>query len=91
MKLRCGPTPEERHQAVRDKMQAEIMAAMEWHDVFAWWPRQVASGDCRWLETVQRRVLLKTSITGAVAWHAMRPYTDWRRDIHRVEYRAKPL
>lgn len=27
----------------------------EWHRKFAWWPVQVAPGDCRWLEVVQRK------------------------------------
>jgi hypothetical protein len=28
---------------------------MDWHPHFAWWPRQVAKDDTRWLEWVERR------------------------------------
>lgn len=36
--------------AERDRRQRE------WHDWFAWHPVRVATGDCRWLETVERRI-----------------------------------
>lgn len=39
MKIRCGRSV--------DKTQ--------WHDWFAWYPVRVAEGDCRWLETVERK------------------------------------
>ena len=44
MKFNCGPT-------LREKVEAR----KEWHEWFAWYPVRVASGDCRWLETVERR------------------------------------
>ena len=43
MRLNCGPTWEER-----------IAAKEKWHRWFAWYPVRVGSGDCRWLETVER-------------------------------------
>ena len=27
----------------------------EWHDIFAWWPHRVESGELVWLEPIQRR------------------------------------
>lgn len=27
----------------------------DWHDWFAWHPVRVGDGDCRWLETVERK------------------------------------
>jgi hypothetical protein len=47
MKFRCGPT-----QAEQDAKDA---AELEWRDYFAWWPVEVEKGDCRWLETIERR------------------------------------
>lgn len=44
MKINCGPTPEE---------QTEINKT--WHRWFAWRPVRVASHDCRWLETIERK------------------------------------
>lgn len=44
MKFNCGPTYAE-----------ERVAARKWHRVFAWSPVRIASGDCRWLEWVERR------------------------------------
>ena len=44
MKFDCGPTWRERR------------AALEvWHRHFTWWPRRVASHDCRWLEWIERK------------------------------------
>lgn len=43
MKFNCGPTSEERRKAKE-----------EWHPWFAWHPVRIGSGDCRWLETVDR-------------------------------------
>ncbi len=44
MKWNCGPTFDER-----------VERLSEWHDHFALWPRRIASRDCRWLETIQRK------------------------------------
>lgn len=44
MKFNCGPTYAEK----------EAMLC-EWHPYFAWLPTRVAAGDCRWLETIERR------------------------------------
>lgn len=30
--------------------------ASKWHPWFAWYPVRVGPGDCRWLETVYRRI-----------------------------------
>lgn len=44
MKFNCGPTWTE-----------YVAQQAEWHDFFTLWPRRVASGDCRWLEVIERR------------------------------------
>ena len=44
MKLNCGPTWDEKHQAKK-----------EWHRHFAWLPRRVGPRECIWLETVERK------------------------------------
>lgn len=44
MKFNCGPSRAEKHDAKE-----------KWHKWFAWRPVRVASGDCRWLETLERK------------------------------------
>lgn len=44
MRFNCGPSSEE-----RDRRK------QEWHLWFAWRPVRVASGECRWLEYVERK------------------------------------
>lgn len=58
MKINCGPTPEERYAARKAKQEAW----KQWHSYFAWLPRRVGSGDCRWLEYVERRRVGHTEI-----------------------------
>lgn len=48
MKLNCGPTKTERRRIARNHF-------CEWRRWFAWRPVRVGSGDCRWLEYVERR------------------------------------
>lgn len=48
MRLNCGPTKNERRQDARNQF-------CKWHRWFAWFPVRVGSGDCRWLEHVERR------------------------------------
>lgn len=45
MKFNCGPTFAERYERKTN-----------WHRWFAWHPVRIASGDCRWLEYVERKV-----------------------------------
>lgn len=50
----------------RDKFARQLKSfeeSKQWHKVFAWWPTRVASGDCRWLEYVERRNRNKTTDT----------------------------
>ena len=68
MKFKCGPTVKELYKRKE---------AMEnWHDHFAWWPVKIGPGDCRWLETVQRRYM---------GWH----YNQCGEAVDR-SYREKP-
>ena len=45
MKFDCGET-----------FYSKIERTKEWHDWFAWRPVRVANHDCRWLETVERKL-----------------------------------
>lgn len=44
MKFNCGPTWAEKKEAKE-----------QWHPWFAWHPVRIGSGDCRWLETIERK------------------------------------
>lgn len=72
MKLRCGPSKEvreaealKRRQIAEDtadesrkRFQLKLVHEFEtWQPTFAWWPTQIGSHDCRWLETVERRLI----------------------------------
>lgn len=54
MKFKCGPTEEEYH-AKWKAMEEKRKKKFEWHTWYAWYPVSVRMGECRWLETVQRR------------------------------------
>jgi len=45
MKFNCGISYPDR-----------VKAAGEWHSWFAWYPVRLGSHDCRWLETVERKL-----------------------------------
>lgn len=48
MKINCGPSLFERIEAAEERKK-------DWHDFFTILPRRIAPGDCRWLETIQRK------------------------------------
>lgn len=50
MKINCGPTWQERHNAKKD-----------WHRWFAWKPVRFGAQECRWLEYLERRGAYLTS------------------------------
>jgi hypothetical protein len=39
----------------RAKEKARIQRLINWHPWFAWYPKKLEHGDCRWLETIERR------------------------------------
>ena len=39
----------------RDYRKAKIAHITKWHPWFAWHPIKIADGDCRWLETIERK------------------------------------
>jgi hypothetical protein len=57
MKFNCGATPEQRAAAREEAAKQRVFKEREWHDVFAWIPTRVGPNDCRWLETIECRVL----------------------------------
>lgn len=66
MKLKCGKTVEEE--------AAELQRGKEWRRWFAWYPVQIAKGDCRWLEYIERREHFEVSISEhASVWYLDTP------------------
>ena len=66
MKFNCGLTDEEKWQKryralMALKAKRAAAGLYDWHDWYAWLPTRVGSGDCRWLETIQRRLHHVTS------------------------------
>lgn len=56
MKFKCGRTAQE-WEEYRKEQKAIEEYHMNWHKWFAWRPVEVAQGDCRWLEYVERRLI----------------------------------
>lgn len=63
MRLNCGLSHEEKLTIENEK----IMRIYKWHKWFAWTPVQIASGHCRWLETVERCKILNKNF-GYYTW-----------------------
>lgn len=57
------------------KRKARKAALREWHPYFAWFPVRLAHGDCRFLETVERRFVTFSSA--------------WDYGFYRIEYRER--
>lgn len=55
MKLNCGPTQQEKQHAHDLKRWEERNRLEQWHRHFALFPVRIGSGECRWLEVVERR------------------------------------
>jgi hypothetical protein len=55
MKFNCGLTEQEENNLRWEKKQERRKARYHWHRWFAWYPVQLGSHDCRWLEYVERR------------------------------------
>ena len=66
MKFKCGPSEEEFLAKKRELFWAKVETMENWHDHFAWWPVKMGPGDCRWLETVQRRYYIWHSELGGI-------------------------
>lgn len=55
MKFNCGLSKKERKERGNEAYAKELLRITDWHDVFAWKPINIGLGNCRWLETVERR------------------------------------
>jgi len=55
VRFNCGPTPAERRARIAKRMAEREEYLSNWHPYFALVPRRVGSGDCRWLETIERK------------------------------------
>ena len=84
MKFNCGPTPEERADERRRQQAEERIKLEQWHDYFTWWPIRIGSGDCRWLETIERKGEYHTPLDNFDSdyWHYFTPFWTW-------EFRSK--
>ena len=57
MKIDCGPT-----RADKDKIYInKRLKRMEWQKWFDWYPVRIASHDCRWFETIERKYKFEMS------------------------------
>ena len=65
MKFKCGPSEEELDKKIA-LFRAKVEIMENWHDHFAWWPIKMGPGDCRWLETVERRYSIWHSVLGGL-------------------------
>lgn len=83
MKLNCGLTKAERTELLEEEWKAFKKENMgKWKPFFAIWPRRVGKKDCRWLETIERRMV----------WASGQPfyYVEWEyRAITKPEVSAK--
>lgn len=61
MKFNCGPTPEQ-------KEADRLHRLTNWHPFFVMWPRRLGEGDCRWLETIERRGRYLLGFDGPEDW-----------------------
>lgn len=69
MKFHCGKLTATETLSLRDVTCA---ALREWHNWFAWRAVPLGSGDCAWLETVQRKF--------PKAWVGPKSCILWRED-----------
>lgn len=81
MRFNCGLSPNEKWQISKQKTIDALDKLTEWHSWFAWYPVRIANGDCRWLETIQRKA----------------KYTAWKTEglfgayvAYEIEYEYKP-
>jgi hypothetical protein len=85
MKIKCGPTQAEidkrAHSAALRKW-----AIGQWHDFYPIWPRQVAKGDCRCFEWIERRWVPQAELNEQ--WRFDADIRQWRGDAH-WQYRVK--
>lgn len=56
MKFDCGPTRTEKRKLKEEKIKKKYAHLSKWHKRFAWFPVKVGSHDCRWLETIEKRI-----------------------------------
>lgn len=85
MRFDCGPTEHERFLLERKTAQDKASRLSEWHDYFVWWPMQIKSHECVWLETIERRAKYRTKQYYPIThWHT------WERpDFWEWEFRNK--
>ena len=60
MKFDCGETYREKETRKFNEFinNPKNQAKMKWHDWFAWRPIRIDGHDCRWLEVIQRCLIL---------------------------------
>lgn len=77
MKLNCGPSASERRE-LREQRAKKIWE--EGEIVFAWLPRRVGVGDCRWFEKIIRRPDIKSynTLSDFVFSYKWKYDVDWK-------------
>lgn len=55
MKFNCGLSAKEKRDNAEVLRKLRYATLSDWHPFFAIIPRQVASNDCRWMETIERK------------------------------------
>lgn len=82
MKFKCGLTEEEekaRLDAEVNDVMAQIISGKR---VFAWLPKRVAKGDCRWLEFVNRKVTNVQACSDGYGWETIFEWSCYRNYPH---------
>lgn len=86
MKFSCGAG----RPASVDKANRRVAQLHDWHAVFAFLPHRVTANDCRWLETIERRLpgAHKRSTFADWFFYGHDPYVTGIRQGYVAEYRA---
>lgn len=79
MKINCGLSESEQNALVMEKAARLHAQWSDWHPHFCIIPRRVGHRDCRWLETVERRLSPQTK-------QSIYDFLQWGSPLH-FEYR----
>lgn len=84
MKFNCdyfGDVLKQRRRARHAKEEEKEYRLIRWHSWFAWFPVRVAHGDCRWLETIERKCYTRE------VFCLFSPFRNWKT-VFVSQYRA---
>lgn len=80
---------ERKRKKQEDDLVKQVIYERSWHQWFAWYPVRTARGECRWLETVERR----NSVHDHVLEGEIRLYLDtsWFQMSYMYNYNYRAL